>query len=103
MVGINMKMLLGLAIAILLVGGGYGYQLVGQNQLQEQQVSDYRAQLRQLLTETETSSLARLDYEEQIDKLQREVNVLNSQLRSASAQLALAQQGGVHGHSSPGA
>ena len=93
MVGINMKILLGLAIAMLLVGGGYGYELVRQNQSQEQQVGDYRAQLRQLLTETETSSLARLDYEEQIDKLQREVNVLNSQLRSASAQLALAQQG----------
>ena len=88
-----MKILLSLAIVMLLVSGGYAYQLSAQNQLKEQQVNDYRAQLGQLLTETEDSSLARLDYEQQIDSLQTEVNILNSQLRSAAGQLALGQQG----------
>lgn len=88
-----MKILLGLAIAMLFVSGGYAYQLIGQNQLKEQQVSDYKAQLGQLLAETETNSLARLDYEKRIDALQREVNVLNSQLSSTASQLQVAEQG----------
>ena len=93
MVRNNMKILLGLAIAMLFVSGGYAYQLIGQNQLKEQQVSDYKAQLGQLLAETETNSLARLDYEKRIDALQREVNVLNSQLSSTASQLQVAEQG----------
>ena len=88
-----MKILLGLAIAMLLVSGGYAYQLSGQNQLKEQQVSDYKAQLRQLLADTEANSLVRLDYEKRIDALQREVNVLNSQLSSTASQLQIAEQG----------
>lgn len=88
-----MKILLGVAITIALVGSGYAYQLIEQNQLKEQQVGDYKAQLGQLLAETEANSLARLDYEKQIDSLQMEVNMLNSQLSALSGQLTQAQEG----------
>lgn len=87
-----MKIILGLAIAILIAGSGYAYLLIEQNQLKDQQVSDYRAQVSQLLSETETNSLARLDYEKQIGSLQSEVNTLSSQLTSVSNQLQMAQQ-----------
>ena len=88
-----MKILLGVAITIALVGSGYAYQLIEQNQLKEQQVGDYKAQLGQLLAETEANSLARLDYEKQIDSLQMEVNMLNSQLSALSGQLTQAREG----------
>jgi len=87
-----MKIILSLAIAMLLVGSGYAYLLIEQNQLKDQQVSDYRAQVSQLLSKTEANSLARLDYEKQIDSLQSEVNTLSSQLTSVSNQLQMAQQ-----------
>ena len=87
-----MKIILSFAIAILLVTSAYAYRLSEQNQLKQQQVNGYREQVSQLLSETEATSRARLEYEKQIDSLQSEVNTLNSQLTSVSSQLQLAQQ-----------
>ena len=87
-----MKIILGLVSAILIAGSGFAYQLIEQNQLKEDQLGDYRAQVSQLLSATEASSRARLEYEKQIDELQSEVNTLSSQLTAVSNQLLTAQQ-----------
>ena len=64
-----MKIVLVLALAILLIGSGYAYQLTEQNRLKEQQVSDYQVQVEQLLSEVEANGRARLQYQWQIDEL----------------------------------
>ena len=87
-----MKISLILLIAMLVIGSAYGYQLLQRSQLSERQVSDYQAQVSQLLSQTEINSLARLEYQKQSDSLQSEVNTLRSQLRAVSSELQLTQQ-----------
>ena len=87
-----MKISLILLIAMLVIGSAYGYQLLQRSQLSERQVSDYQAQVSQLLSQTEINSLARLEYQKQNDSLQSEVNTLRSQLRAVSSELQLTQQ-----------
>ena len=88
-----MKIVLILALTILLIGSGYAYRLTEQNRLKEQQVSDYQAQVGQLLSEIEANSRTRLQYQRQISDLQDEVNYLSSQLTSVANQLLQVQQG----------
>jgi len=82
-----------LVLAMLLIGGGYAYRLTEQNQLNDQQVSDYQVQVGQLLSEIEANSRTRQQYQRHIDDLQGEANSLSSQLTSVANQLRQAQQG----------
>ena len=87
-----MKVSIVLLFAAIVLGGGFTYNEMQQNNLLTQQIDDYVRQNSQLLTQIENNSLKNSESAKTLHSLQDELKNRESQLAALSRQLETAQQ-----------